>query len=140
MITVAKNAGFCFGVKRAVDTLYDALNNKRNGERIYTLGTLIHNGVFNAELSERGVSIAKVEELSALAESSTESSPVTVFLRAHGVPKETEALLEKLSKANSNFRYVDCTCPFVKKIHNIAKSTPLPTTSFCFSARRITPR
>ena len=130
MITVAKNAGFCFGVKRAVDTLYDALNNKRNGERIYTLGTLIHNGVFNAELAERGVSIAKVEELSALAESSTESSPVTVFLRAHGVPKETEALLEKLSKANSNFRYVDCTCPFVKKIHNIAKNHSSPDNVF----------
>ena len=130
MITVAKNAGFCFGVKRAVDTLYDALNNKRNGERIYTLGTLIHNGVFNAELSARGVNIIKVDELCELAESANESSPVTVFLRAHGVPKETEALLEKLSKANSNFRYVDCTCPFVKKIHNIAKKHSSPDNVF----------
>ena len=130
MITVAKNAGFCFGVKRAVDTLYDALDNKRSGERIYTLGTLIHNGVFNAELSARGVNIIKVDELCELAESANESSPVTVFLRAHGVPKETEALLEKLSKANSNFRYVDCTCPFVKKIHNIAKKHSSPDNVF----------
>ena len=46
MITVAKNAGFCFGVKRAVDTLLSAIESKREGERIFTLGTLIHNGVF----------------------------------------------------------------------------------------------
>ena len=130
MITVAKNAGFCFGVKRAVDTLYDAINEKRKGERLFTLGTLIHNGVFNAELAEKGVAIAKISELTELAESATESSPVTVFLRAHGVPKETEKLLQSLSKKNKSFKYVDCTCPFVKKIHNIAKKHSSPDNVF----------
>ena len=57
MITVAKNAGFCFGVKRAVDTLSNAIEARREGERIFTLGTLIHNGVFNAELAARGVTL-----------------------------------------------------------------------------------
>jgi 4-hydroxy-3-methylbut-2-enyl diphosphate reductase len=130
MITVAKNAGFCFGVKRAVDTLLGAIESKREGERIFTLGTLIHNGVFNAELAERGIKITNVDELDALAKSSSESSPVTVFLRAHGVPKETEELLIRLAEKHKSFRYVDCTCPFVKKIHNIAKEHSAPDNVF----------
>ena len=130
MITVAKNAGFCFGVKRAVDTLLGAIESKREGERIFTLGTLIHNGVFNAELAERGIKITNVDELDSLAKSSNESSPVTVFLRAHGVPKETEELLIRLAEKHKSFRYVDCTCPFVKKIHNIAKEHSAPDNVF----------
>ena len=130
MITVAKNAGFCFGVKRAVDTLLGAIESKREGERIFTLGTLIHNGVFNAELAERGIKITNVDELDSLAKSSSESSPVTVFLRAHGVPKETEELLIRLAEKHKSFRYVDCTCPFVKKIHNIAKEHSAPDNVF----------
>ena len=130
MITVAKNAGFCFGVKRAVDTLLGAIESKREGERIFTLGTLIHNGVFNAELAERGIKITNVDELDSLAKSSSESSPVTVFLRAHGVPKETEELLISLAEKHKSFRYVDCTCPFVKKIHNIAKEHSAPDNVF----------
>ena len=130
MITVAKNAGFCFGVKRAVDTLLGAIESKREGERIFTLGTLIHNGVFNAELAERGIKITNVDELDSLAKSSNESSPVTVFLRAHGVPKETEELLISLAEKHKSFRYVDCTCPFVKKIHNIAKEHSAPDNVF----------
>ena len=130
MITVAKNAGFCFGVKRAVDTLSDAIEARREGERIFTLGTLIHNGVFNAELAARGVTTVGVDDLSQLASSASESSPVTVFLRAHGVPKETEQLLFELANKNPSFRYVDCTCPYVKKIHNIAKKHSSPDNVF----------
>ena len=130
MITIAKNAGFCFGVKRAVDTLSEAINGRREGERIFTLGTLIHNGVFNAELAERGVTTVGVDDLYSLAKSASESSPVTVFLRAHGVPKETEQLLVELANKNPSFRYVDCTCPYVKKIHNIAKKHSAPDNVF----------
>ena len=60
-ITLAKTAGFCFGVERAVDTLTEAIANKKEGERIFTLGTLIHNGVFNAELAEKGALAAKLQ-------------------------------------------------------------------------------
>ena len=130
MITVAKNAGFCFGVKRAVDTLSEAINERNLNERIFTLGTLIHNGVFNAELEERGVHVVKVDELPSLAESANADSPVTVFLRAHGVPLQTEELLISLTEKNQYFRYVDCTCPFVKKIHNIAKKHSSPDKVF----------
>ena len=130
MITVAKNAGFCFGVKRAVDTLEDGIQKKQRGERIFTLGTLIHNGVFNAELAKKGVETTSVEELVPLAKSACKDSPVTVFLRAHGVPKQTEELLAKLASENEFFKFTDCTCPFVKKIHNIAKKYSAPENVF----------
>ena len=119
MVEIAKGAGFCFGVKRATDAL-EAEIAKRSGERLFTLGKLIHNDVYNRQLKESGVGIVSVEDIPTLAESATESSPVCVFIRAHGIPREDEATLIRESKKNPAFRYVDCTCPFVKKIHRIA--------------------
>ena len=54
-ITVAKNAGFCFGVKRATDSLEERIRDSKDGERIFTLGTIIHNGTYNAMLEKKGV-------------------------------------------------------------------------------------
>ena len=54
-ITVAENAGFCFGVKRATDRLEEALRDAKDGERIFTLGHLIHNETYNESLRRRGV-------------------------------------------------------------------------------------
>ncbi|MBQ9086773.1 MAG: 4-hydroxy-3-methylbut-2-enyl diphosphate reductase [Clostridia bacterium] len=118
-VEIAKNAGFCFGVKRATDRLEEAISAGR-GERLYTLGTLIHNDVYNRQLSDRGVKIATVEEAPALAASATEQSPVRIFVRAHGIPKEDRLLLDRLCQEYSYFFYEDCTCPFVSKIHRIA--------------------
>ena len=120
-ITVAKNAGFCFGVKRATDSLEAAIKSKSEGERIFTLGTLIHNDTYNAMLKDKGVRVTSIDEVRALSESASSDAPVTIFIRAHGIPKQDEALLSSLSEKNPYFRYFDCTCPFVKKIHNIAK-------------------
>ena len=120
-ITVAKNAGFCFGVKRATDSLEAAIKSKSEGERIFTLGTLIHNDTYNAMLKDKGVRVTSIDEVRALSESASSDAPVTIFIRAHGIPKQDEALLSSLSEKNPHFRYFDCTCPFVKKIHNIAK-------------------
>jgi len=119
-ITVAKNAGFCFGVKRATDRLERAIERKSEGERIFTLGNIIHNDIYNAMLGDKGVKVAKIEDIPSIAESACESSPVTVFVRAHGIPRQDEKLLSEIAKSNPYFRYEDCTCPFVKKIHNIA--------------------
>ena len=120
-ITVAKNAGFCFGVKRATDSLEAAIKSKSDGERIFTLGTLIHNDTYNAMLKDKGVRVTSIDEVRALSESASSDAPVTIFIRAHGIPKQDEALLSSLSEKNPCFRYFDCTCPFVKKIHKIAK-------------------
>ncbi|MBO5845326.1 MAG: 4-hydroxy-3-methylbut-2-enyl diphosphate reductase, partial [Clostridia bacterium] len=119
-VTVAKNAGFCFGVKRATDSLEKAINEKKTGERIYTLGNIIHNDIYNNDLAKKGVRVARIEDMSEIAASAGPDSPVTVFIRAHGVPKQDEELLAELSSRNEHFKYEDCTCPFVKKIHKIA--------------------
>ena len=120
-ITVAKNAGFCFGVKRATDSLEERIRTGKDGERIFTLGTLIHNGTYNAMLEQKGVRVTSIDEIDGIAKSATADSPVTVFIRAHGIPLEDEQRLRRFREQNEFFDYVDCTCPFVKKIHNIAK-------------------
>ena len=119
MIEIAKGAGFCFGVKRATDALEEAIA-KNDGERLYTLGTLIHNDIYNKQLKEQGVDVVSISDIPALAESASGASPVRVFVRAHGIPREDERLLSEWSEKNPYFSYVDCTCPFVKKIHKIA--------------------
>ncbi len=119
-VEIAKNAGFCFGVKRATDRLEAAIADGGN-ERIFTLGNLIHNDIYNQHLAACGVRVTSVTEISELARTATEASPVRVFVRAHGIPREDEEKLVKASAENPYFRYEDCTCPYVKKIHRIAE-------------------
>lgn len=108
-INVAKTAGFCFGVKRAVDQVYEQTE-KENGKKIYTYGPIIHNEEVVKDLRSRGVEVIhSEEELAALTEG-------IVIIRSHGVPKRIYDLLEE-----RKLQYVDATCPFVKKIHNIVK-------------------
>ncbi|MBO5883106.1 MAG: 4-hydroxy-3-methylbut-2-enyl diphosphate reductase [Clostridia bacterium] len=129
-ITVAKNAGFCFGVKRATDSLEAAIEEKNGEESLYTLGNLIHNDVYNRTLHERGVRVTDIADIPDLALSAGEQSPVKVFVRAHGIPVEHEAILSQASENNPFFSYVDCTCPFVKKIHDIAEKNSSPDNFF----------
>ncbi len=129
-VTIAENAGFCFGVKRATEELEKCLEGKNKSERVYTLGTLIHNETYNKSLSDIGVKVASIEDIPALAESATEQSPLTVFVRAHGIPVEDENVLRKYAQSNPYFTYRDCTCPFVKKIHNIAEQNSSPDNFF----------
>ena len=108
-VNVAKTAGFCFGVKRAVDQVYEQTE-KENGKKIYTYGPIIHNEEVVKDLRSRGVEVIhSEEELAALTEG-------IVIIRSHGVPKRIYDLLEE-----RKLQYVDATCPFVKKIHNIVK-------------------
>ena len=125
-VTIAKNAGFCFGVKRATDRLEGTLDSKGENERVYTLGALIHNDSYNKMLYERGVRVADISEIEELCATATAQSPVTVFVRAHGIPREDEEKLSELAEKNPYFKYEDCTCPFVKKIHNIVRKNCSP--------------
>ena len=105
-VILAKSAGFCFGVKRAVDTVYEEVN---KGKKIVTYGPIIHNEEVVKDLESHGVKVVdEVDGLRALKDSDT-----TVVLRSHGVGKDIVDLLE-----TSNISYVDATCPFVKRIHN----------------------
>ena len=118
-VRVAENSGFCFGVASAARAVENQVKIKLDGERIFTLGKLIHNNIYNERLKSQGVGVTSESELRELARSATERSPVKVFVRAHGIPAQTEELLRELSVENKSFSYVDCTCPFVKKIHKI---------------------
>ncbi len=104
----AKTAGFCFGVKRAVDTVYEQADTC--GGPIYTYGPIIHNEEVVKDLESRGVSVIRSEEE---LEGITEG---TVIIRSHGVEKR---ICDKLR--GKGLRIVDATCPFVKKIHNIVE-------------------
>ncbi len=119
-LTVAKRAGFCSGVRRAAEGLEAKIASARPGERIFTLGKLIHNDVYVNDLARRGVNVTDEASLPRLAASASPESPVTVFIRAHGVKKDTEKLLARLSEQNGSFSYEDCTCPFVTRLHRIA--------------------
>ncbi|MGI6167189.1 MAG: bifunctional 4-hydroxy-3-methylbut-2-enyl diphosphate reductase/30S ribosomal protein S1 [Eubacteriales bacterium] len=119
-IIVAQNSGFCFGVKRAADSIEAKLDMAAPGERIYTLGKLIHNDTYNSYLASRGVGVLEESEIEAVAASASAESPVTLFIRAHGVTLWTEELLGRLSAENRHFRFVDCTCPYVRKVRAVA--------------------
>ena len=102
-VKVAKSAGFCFGVQRAVDTVYEQV--EKGIRPIYTYGPIIHNEVVVQDLEEKGVRVLdSKEELEALTEG-------TVIIRSHGVGREIYDLIQK-----KGLICVDATCPFVKKI------------------------
>ena len=119
-VIVAKNAGFCFGVARATAAVEKEMADPVPGERIFTLGRLIHNDTYNRRLEAGGVRVTSVEDIPELAASATAVSPVKVFVRAHGMTRETEEMLTACAAQNPHFSFVDCTCSYVKKIHRIA--------------------
>ena len=107
-VTLAKSAGFCFGVKRAVDQVYQEAEHSRMP--VYTFGPIIHNETVVKDLEEKGVyAIGGIEELKHLPKG-------IVVIRSHGVSKE---IYEKIE--TEGFRIVDATCPFVLKIHRFAE-------------------
>ena len=120
MITVAENAGFCFGVKRATDTIEELIKNKKEGDIICTLGKLIHNEQYNNYLKENGVTVVGIENAPELFEKAREGKQVSIVIRAHGIEYDIQKKLEDSAKKSENIRIIDCTCPYVKKIHKIA--------------------
>ncbi len=124
-VIVAKNAGFCFGVGRATKAVEAAIADRAPGERIFTLGQLIHNETYTRRLKDAGVEVTSAEELPALCAEASGQAPVKVYVRAHGMTEETEALLRDCAARNPYFTGVDCTCFFVKKIHDICREQSL---------------
>ena len=104
-ITLAKTAGFCMGVRRAVELALEAAN-KRQGP-IYTYGPLIHNPQVLELLKEKGISV--LGEIPA-------QGAGTVLIRAHGVPPEAKAALSA-----AGFSVIDATCPKVIKVQSIIR-------------------
>ena len=128
-ITVARSAGFCFGVKRAVDTVYQLLAKQKQG-RICILGHLIHNPHILKDIERKGAVTVSENEIETLAKEACENRPVTVVIRAHGITKSIHDTLKSHSEQNPFFHVQDCTCPFVKKIHRIAATECTPDDLF----------
>lgn len=104
-ITLADSAGFCFGVKRAVDTVYHLLEDKE--KKVYTLGPIIHNEQVVQDLNANGVGVVCNPE-----EISGEDDNATLVIRSHGVSQDVIRRIKE-----KGLCYEDATCPFVKKIH-----------------------
>lgn len=104
----AKTAGFCFGVRRAVEMVTEQ---SRNGRLpVYTYGPIIHNDQVVRELEQKGVRVLDdLEQLKEIREG-------TLIIRSHGVSRREQQIMEE-----SGLTIVDATCPFVKKIHRIAE-------------------
>ena len=102
-VIVAKNAGFCFGVSRAVELVEQAAG---KGKQVVTLGPIIHNRHVVNRFDSLGVKVIQNPE---------EATPdTTVIIRSHGVPKSVIDVLQ-----NRGAQIIDATCPFVKRIHGI---------------------
>ncbi len=120
-VTVAKTAGFCFGVRRAVDTVYRQLEESCRTEspKLYTLGEIIHNPQVVEELNDLGaVAVEQLPELLTLEQ--TEKIPV--IIRSHGVPHSVYEAFEQ-----NGIPYVDATCPYVRQIQKIVADQPQDT-------------
>ena len=105
-VTVAKTAGFCFGVKRAVEKVYEQIG--KTEKPIYTYGPIIHNEQVVGDLQEKGVEVIDtLEELKTIRDA-------VVVIRSHGVGKDVYDILKE-----NGVEIVDATCPYVKKIHRI---------------------
>ena len=107
-VTVAKTAGFCFGVKRAVEKVYEQIG--KTEKPIYTYGPIIHNEQVVGDLQEKGVEVIDtLEELRTIRDA-------VVVIRSHGVGKDVYDILKE-----NGVEIVDATCPYVKKIHRIVE-------------------
>ena len=106
-VKLAEHTGFCFGVRRAVDTVYEQVE---TGKTIYTYGPIVNNEEVVRELGQLGVKVlGSREELEKLDTGS-------VIIRAHGVSDEIYRLMEE-----KGLECIDATCPFVKRIHRIVE-------------------
>ena len=99
-VVVAKTAGFCFGVKRAVDKVYDSIEKNGQDKQIYTYGPIIHNEEVVKDLESKGVKVINsMEELKAIHDG-------IIVIRSHGVKKEVYDIIRE-----NGLILEDATCP-----------------------------
>ncbi len=106
-VLLAKSAGFCFGVKRAVEQVYEQTGGEK---KIYTYGPIIHNEEVVKDLESKGVKVVEGEEEIKQIEDGA------VVIRSHGVPEAIYRMIEE-----NGLECIDATCPFVKRIHKIVE-------------------
>ena len=128
-ITVSENAGFCPGVRRADEAVKKLISQRGENELIFTLGHLIHNGIYNEDLKNKGVTSVTLSEVSDILENNREKK-ITLVIRTHGITKEFNDTLSEYKERHKNLTVLDMTCPYVKKIHKIAEENTNENTYF----------
>lgn len=111
-IIIAENAGFCFGVKRAMNMAWKELEDNKD-IKIYALGPLIHNKQAVSRYEDKG--LITVEDMDEI-----QGDELEMIIRSHGVSK---VIYENANERE--IKIIDTTCPFVKKIHNIVENNSL---------------
>ena len=105
-VIIGKTAGFCFGVKRAVE---GSLNQIKDNKKVYCLGELVHNKQVIQKINEKGIDV--IDNLSEAKEKKAK-----IIVRAHGIDKQTYKMAEE-----KQIEIIDYTCPFVLKVHKYAE-------------------
>ena len=118
-IILSKNAGFCPGVRRADQAVRSLINERGEGDLIFTLGPLIHNRVYVSSLEKEGVSSVDISQVTRIISNNPEKN-ISFVIRTHGVSKPDLEFLRRVEAENPRVRIVDMTCPSVKRIHKIA--------------------
>ncbi len=124
-VILAKNAGFCPGVKRAADKALAYCG----APYTYTLGELIHNPPFLKQLESKGIQTIRFDEIPVKLQAIAPNI-MHLILRTHGIPKEQEERLRALAAESGRLDIIDMTCPFVKNIHRIAEEHTSENTVF----------
>ena len=118
-IILSEYGGFCPGVKRADKEIRKILRERLPNEKVYIIGPLIHNDIYNRELMSLGANIISFSSINKIIE---DRDFIHRFvIRTHGVTREQYEALLKLEAENEGVRVSDLTCPSVKRIHKIAE-------------------
>ena len=125
---LSEHAGFCPGVRNA-DKTVSRLINSIDGHRIFTLGHLIHNRLYNLDLEASGVRSIEIDEVEKEFLSNVDV-PMTVVIRTHGITLDMENRLKDLQEKYPLLSVVDATCGYVKRIHKIAEENTGDNTFF----------
>lgn len=118
-IEIAEHAGFCFGVRRATDALENEIKTFP-GRTIYTLGRIIHNNKYLDMIHSLGVKEISRDDVPEIIRRADAGEEMTVTIRAHGELKSVVDALNACASRNPSFKLLDCTCPYVSKLRDVA--------------------
>ena len=128
-IKLSRYSGFCPGVRRADTAVREALEASSQEERVYTIGSIIHNRLYMENLERMGVTVIDFDDVEKIVKE-RHPRPTTVFIRTHGIERERQEHLENLASEYPSLKIKDLTCKFVKRIHEIAAENTNDNTFF----------
>ncbi len=120
-IHIAENAGFCFGVERATRELERELASSKGQRRVITLGRIIHNERYTEKITQMGAEEAEPRDIDRIIAMAENGEEISLVIRAHGERADILERLAACAKEHPNLKILDCTCPYVRKVRDIAR-------------------